>query len=153
MHCLNNSRNRSRACGLVIIGLAAISGCNHQPAIAHVKGKVTFKNGPMPNTPVRMVRFEPADKTSAEVRRGASSLINPDGTYELWTKKPGDGVLAGTYDVTFAVQKGPMDPTSLIPAEYSNRATTPYKNLNVDKDQDGLDFEVDLNGVPGTPKT
>jgi hypothetical protein len=149
MHRLFILRPRTCVCGLALACAIVMTGCGFKPAVAHVKGKVIFKNGAMPKTQVRMIRFEPTESSTAKVRRGASSLIEPDGTFELWSKMPGDGIHVGEYDVTFAVQKGPMDPTSLIPAKYSNRATTPYKNVKVDKDADDLSFEIDLSGGAG----
>ena len=142
-------RPRTCVCGLALACAVVVTGCGHKPPVVHVKGKVAFKNGPMPNTPVRMILFSPSGNTAAEVRRGASSLIETDGSYELWTKNPGDGINVGEYNVTFAVQKGPMDPTSLIPGKYSSLAT-PYKNIKVDKNTDDLNFEIDLASGAGT---
>jgi hypothetical protein len=138
-----------RVCWFALVCAVLLSGCTHRPKIVHVKGKVTFKNGPMPNAPIRMIGFLPTENSTAEIRKGASSIIAADGSYDVWTRKPGDGIYAGEYDVTFALQKGPTDPTSVVPVKYANRQTTPFKNVTVDKNTDDLNFEIDLAGGAG----
>ena len=110
---------------------------------------MTFKNGSLPNTGIRLVRFEPTADTKAAVRKGASGTINDDGSFELYTRRPGDGVHLGKYAVTFAFYKGAMDQRPLIPAKYTRAATTPYQ-LVVEGDIDDLEFEIDP-AAPATP--
>lgn len=127
------------------------SGCNRGPAMAQVRGHVFNKDGSVPQGGVRVVRFEPAKDSSAMVRKGASGPIKDDGSFEMYTQFPGDGVHLGEYSVTFGIMKGPMDPISLIDEKYTSAATSPYK-VTVDGDMEGLRFEVEplLGGPAGS---
>ncbi len=125
--------------------LAAI-GCGAGNSAAQVKGRVICKGGPLPAAGVRMVRLEPTADSTAAIRKGASGSINDDGTFELYTRKPGDGVLPGKYAVTFAFYSGAMDHRSLIPAKYAKAATTPHQ-LTVKEDIDDLELEIETTGV------
>jgi hypothetical protein len=128
---------------------AAVSGCDRGPPMAHVSGKVLYKDGSVPRAGVCVVRFEPEPNSSAEVRRGASGAIGPDGSFEMMTRMEGDGVYYGDYAVTFAILKGPMDPTSLILPKYTAKSMTPYK-VTIDGDKTDLHYEIEpLPGVSG----
>jgi hypothetical protein len=131
--------------------VSASSGCGSSHPMAQVSGRVVFKNGPMPSAGVRYIRFECTADTDAAVRKGASGIINDDGSFELFTRRPGDGVNYGTYAVTFAIFPGVMDHRSLVPIEYTSAAATPYKRIVVDKDLDNLKFEIDQSRAPNVP--
>jgi hypothetical protein len=139
-----SSADRWRRAGwlisLAVVCMAVLSGCDRGPAVAQVSGKVLYKDGSVPKGGVRVVRFEPI--TAEEVRKGASGTIGPDGSFEMYTRKPGDGVFLGEYAVTFAVWKGPRDPTSLIDEKYTMSTTTPYK-VKIDGDKTDLEFEIE----------
>lgn len=145
------SIGRRSAWLVLIFGVALVgfSGCNRGPAMYQVSGKVLYKDGSVPAGGVAVVRLQPAAKSGAEVRKGASGAIGSDGSFEMFTRVPGDGVYAGEYDVTFAVYKGPMDPTPLIAAKYLNPATSGY-TVKVDQNISDLKFEIEpLPGVSG----
>jgi hypothetical protein len=93
--------------------------------------------------------LQPTAESTAEIRKGATGAIMPDGSFELFTVKPGDGVYEGDYDVTFAVLKGPMDPTPLIAPKYMNPQTSGYK-VTVDGNIDDLEFQIEP--LPGAPR-
>jgi hypothetical protein len=134
---------------LALLILVGFSGCNRGPAMYQVRGTVLYKDGSVPKGGVAVVRLQPAQGTTAEIRKGATGAINPDGSFELYTRTPGDGVYEGEYDVTFGVYKGPMDPTPLIQAKYMNPSTSGY-SVTVDGDQTDLKFEIEpLPGVTG----
>ena len=135
-------RARSLFVGFVVLALFSSVGCNRGPAIAQVSGKVLYKDGSVPKGGVRVVRFEPDKDTPAELRRAASGSIQPDGSFALCTKRPGDGVYCGKYHVTFAIMKGPREPISFIAEEYTNAASTPY-HVTVDGDKSDLFFEIE----------
>lgn len=121
-------------------------GCNDGPRMYQISGKVTFKDGSVPAAGLRVVRFEPASDTTATIRKTASGEITDDGSFQLFTRKPGDGVIPGTYNVTFTIWKGPRNPISLIAEKFTASATTPYKQVRVDHDQDDLKFELEPVG-------
>jgi hypothetical protein len=133
---------------LLIIALvwwAGIAGCGQSLSTAQVRGKVVFKGSSLPKAGIRMVRLEPMADTTAAVRKGASGSINDDGSFEVYTRRPGDGVLLGKYAVTFVFCKGSTDQQSLIPGKYTKAATTPF-HLTVEDDTDDLEYELEPIG-------
>lgn len=127
---------------LLSLCTVVLAGCNRGRATAQVRGKVLYKDGSVPRGGVRVVRFEPAEETSAEIRKAATGHIGDDGSFELATRVPGDGVFLGNYNVTFTVWKAPREPISLVDAKYTQAATTPYQ-VTVDGDVDDLFFEIE----------
>jgi hypothetical protein len=123
---------------------APLAGCSHGPSMVHVSGKVLNKDGSVPAGGVRIIRFEPI-QTAGEERKGriASGNIEKDGSFDLFTRTPGDGVMPGRYNVTFTIWKGEHDRVALIPDSYASAATTPYKDVVVERDQSDLKFEVE----------
>ena len=132
------ARSLILVCTLLLVSAV---GCNDRPT-AQVKGKVLFKDGTVPQGGVRVIRFEPASDTTAVIRKTASSSILEDGSFDLFTRKPGDGVILGKYIVTFTVWRGPRDRVSLIDEKYTAKATSPY-TITVDDDMDDLKFEIE----------
>jgi hypothetical protein len=140
-------------CSLVLLCAAAFSGCNRGPAMSEVRGTVFYKDGTVPKAGVTRLNFEPTAGSTAEVRKGATGTIRSDGSFEMWTRMPGDGVYHGEYAVTFGVLKAVMDATPLIQEKYMRADTTPY-TVTVDDDIDDLKFEIEpLPGVKGAPPT
>jgi hypothetical protein len=91
-----------------------------------VRGKVTYADG----TPVTMgiVVFESKDAAKAVTARGD---IQPDGTYQLGTQKPGDGAPAGTYRVLVTPRvENPDAPEVTFDRRFADFKTS------------GLEFEV-----------
>jgi hypothetical protein len=147
IYLMANSRHRLPTTLILSIAcLIAAIGCGKSNSAAQVKGRVICKDGPLPAAGVRMVRLEPTADSTAPIRKGASGSINDDGTFELYTRKPGDGVLPGKYAVTFAFYAGAMDHKSLIPAKYTKAATTPHQ-VTVENDIDDLELEIETTGV------
>src|SRR5690242_15878419 len=81
---------------ILILAGGLIAGCNKGSSTAHVSGKVTFADGSPLKGGVRVVRFEPTQDMPTDKRRVASGGIENDGSYELFTRKPGDGIIPGT---------------------------------------------------------
>lgn len=138
---------------MLLIGAACLCGsvgCGEKNPVAQVRGKVVFKDGTIPNAGIRYVRFECAADTNATIRKGASGTINDDGSFELYTRRPGDGVHHGKYAVTFAIFPGAMDQRSLIPAKYTRAKTTPY-HIVVEDDIDDLEFEIETGAAKSQP--
>ena len=82
---------------LAAILVGACWGCGSgsvvPPTLIPVKGKVTYKGQPVTKG---IVRFEP----DGGFGRMATGELKSDGTFELSTLKPGDGVVAGEHRVT-----------------------------------------------------
>lgn len=125
----------------VALFVALIAGCNSRPT-AQVKGKVLYKDGSVPQGGVRVIRFEPTADTTATTRKTATGDIADDGSFEMYSRKPGDGVFLGKYAVTFSVWRGPRDRVSLIDEKYTASATTPY-TVTVEGDMEDLKYELE----------
>jgi hypothetical protein len=116
-----------------------------------VSGQVLYKDGSVPTGAVCLVGFQPAASSSAKVSKAATGVIGPDGSFEMITRQPGDGVHPGEYDVRFVVRKNGTDPaSSMIPLKYEEAATSGYNNIKVDRNISDLKFE--LEPLPGAPK-
>jgi hypothetical protein len=115
---------RPAALALLTLGLAGCGG-----GLYPVKGKVALDDG----TPVTkgLVVFERVDGGTPVTARGQ---IQADGTYELSTHKPGDGVPPGKYKVLL----NSMD-LSDVPDEQKN---LPYDTKYLSLATSGLEVEV-----------
>jgi hypothetical protein len=151
---MNLNRIPRRLVLVIVVSIAAMTaagGCRRGPAMASVRGKVFYKDGTVPNGSLAIVRFAPTEDSTAEIRKGASGAIESDGSFEMTTRIPGDGVYLGKYAVTFAVEKGEGPSKSVVVQKYTNRATTPF-TVEVTDDVDDLKFEIEaLPGVTGAP--
>jgi hypothetical protein len=107
-----------------------------------VSGKVHYKDGSPITGATRAVRFEPTQSSSATIKKSASGVIAEDGSFEMFTRKPGDGVIPGKYAVTFVVMDKPMGGKLLIPSKYNSAADTPFE-INVDGDKTDLVYEIE----------
>lgn len=84
------------SCGALCALLLAGCGSNFYT----VKGKVVFPDGkPMEGGWVNFEKFE------SGITHSADSPVQPDGTFELRTVKPGDGVPPGKYRVLVKAQE------------------------------------------------
>jgi hypothetical protein len=122
-------------------GLLSQAGCSKRSAY-QVTGHVQHKDGTPITGGTRVVHFEPTASSTATIRKMAIGEIAPDGSFTMYTRKPGDGVIPGTYAVTFTVLDKPLGGKSLIPAKYSDAAATPYE-INVDGDKTELKYEIE----------
>jgi hypothetical protein len=122
--------------------------------MVQVRGKVLHSDGSVVKGGIREIRFEPSRDVPSEGLRTASGTIETDGSYHLFTRKPNDGIMPGTYNVMVSVWKGQHEPVSLIDDRYSASATTPFKDVKIDRDRDDLDFEIEAKqnaGAAGAP--
>ena len=123
------------------------------PKLVKVSGTVKFKDG----TPLQVpeggraaITFAPADTreiTEGQIRKGASARIRPDGTFEMMTIRPGDGVIPGRYMVFLMTQKNvaanPNDPANqFVPKKYTSAVTSGLE-VTIDKPTSDLRFELD----------
>jgi len=129
------------AAGVLAMGLVAHTGCGGRETY-QVSGRAQYKDGSPITGGVRVIRLDPAQDTSAEIRKAASSNIAEDGSFEMFTRRPGDGVIPGRYAVTFTVLDKAMGGRSLIPAKFTQGNSTPFE-LVVDDDKTDLLFELE----------
>ncbi|HEY3391187.1 MAG TPA: hypothetical protein VGK58_00660 [Lacipirellulaceae bacterium] len=126
---------------LLAVGLGSQSGCGGRTTY-DVTGRATYEDGSPIVGGVRVIRLEPAGDTTATIRKAASGYLGQDGSFEMFTRKPGDGVIPGKYFVTFTVLDKPMGGKSLIPSKYNTAATSPFE-LVVDEDKEGLEYKLE----------
>jgi hypothetical protein len=130
---------------MVLLGLAlsifTTVGCNGRSTY-QVSGKVQYKDGSPITGGVRVVNFEPTESSTATIRKTATGQIGQDGTFEMYSRKPGDGVIPGKYAVTFVVMDKPMGGKLLIPQKYASAAETPFE-ITVDGNKTDLLYELE----------
>lgn len=125
----------------------AASGCGESgPAMGRVSGKITYADGSAPQGGVAVIRFEPAEGTTAEIRKAASNQIETDGSYDLFTVRPGDGVIHGKYKAVFTILESYRTGKSLVDKKYTSAATTPFECV-VDSASHTFDFELEKSGA------
>ena len=124
----------------LVSGLIGAAGCGRD--VHQVSGRVQYKDGTPITGGLRIIRFEPAQDTTAAIRKAASSQIGEDGSFELYTRKPGDGVHAGKYAVTFTIRTTPFGGKSLIRQRFTRRDSTPFE-IVVDEDKEGLLYALE----------
>jgi hypothetical protein len=110
--------------------LVAFAGCGG--GLAPVRGKVTLPDG-KPASGSQVV-FESQQDGKQISARGD---VHEDGSYELSTFKPGDGVPLGKYRVQ-------VNPPPVVNAEAAQRA--PFHPKFSDFSTSGLEFEVKAGG-------
>ena len=134
------SRRTSRAAAVALALLLGAAGCG--PKMYPVRGKVTLGDGkPLSEG---MVVFE--RKGEAKEAVTARGEIQADGSYELSTHKPGDGVPPGSYRVLVAPK---TDPNAVDRAPKPPPFDLRYANF----DTSGLEFEVKSGGPNDFPIT
>jgi len=87
---------------LAVIVTSLVCGCGGggESETAPVRGKVTCEGTPITSG---MITFNPiAEGEKGPPGKAASGKINPDGTFELSTYKPGDGAIIGMHNVSYA---------------------------------------------------
>jgi hypothetical protein len=127
--------------GALALALLLQIGCGGRESY-DVTGRVQYKDGSPITGGVRVIRLEPTQDSGAVIRKAASSPIAEDGSFEMFTRRPGDGVIPGKYVVTFTVLDKAMGGTSLIPDELTRGDTSPFE-LVVDEDKQELLFELE----------
>jgi hypothetical protein len=117
-------------CVVAISLLLGIAGCG--PGLHPVRGKVTLPNG-KPAAGSQVV-FEGGPVGTTISARGD---VREDGSYELGTFEPGDGVVPGTYRVQ-------VNPPPMVNAEAA--AASPFNPKYSSFATSGLEFEVKRGG-------
>lgn len=121
--------------------LPIVGGCNKDRMDLHkVTGTVKFEDGTIPQGETSNITFSPR---VAMEGKAASSKIESDGTFSLWTLRPGDGgALAGDYRVIVTVADGYPDLKSKVAKEFSDAEKTPLEASVKDAGKNHFDFVV-----------
>jgi hypothetical protein len=133
---------RSVVASIGCLTVLACAGCGADGLELHaVTGTVTFKDGSVPQGEMSTITFTPVNPM---VGKAASSTIAPDGSFELYTARQGDGgALAGEYRVTLNVITGYPRGTSLVSSAYTNLNETPLEATVKASEENHFKFEVD----------
>jgi hypothetical protein len=125
--------------------LALVVGCSsgNEFPTAKVRGKITYRNNPVPNGTVLFV--PQGDKPTA------TGELNSDGTYELTTYEPGDGAVLGPHTIMITAVEEMTDklpeqrsgtPKALVPVQYTSNSTSGLTAEVNDTDVNTIDFEL-----------
>lgn len=123
--------------------LIMLIGCGSGgPRMGKVSGKVTYSDGTVPTGGVAVIRFEVAPDSNPDKRKAADSDIQPDGSYEISTMKPGDGAYYGKYKVVFTILNSYRAGKSFVDPKYTDARTTPFECV-VDSSSQTMDFTIE----------
>ena len=90
---------------LCVTGWSTGCGSGGMPDMVKVRGKVSYNGEPITEGSIVYL------PTDSNVGRQATGAIQPDGTFELMTMEPGDGVKKGDYRIAiFVYQPHPGEP-------------------------------------------
>ena len=121
---------------LTLFAAVALLGCQGDGGAVQVSGTLKYVDGSPVTGESPLIIFEPVSDG-----RVANGSIQPDGTFELYTTKPGDGVQPGHYKVVLKVFKNYRDQSLAVPENYADASTTPLE-ATVDDDHAHFDFVV-----------
>jgi hypothetical protein len=138
---------RQAAVVLFLVGLLALPGCSGgSSGLAVVKGKISYKEKPVPHG---TVNFLPNDGNKPM----ATGEIQPDGSYELKTfvsNKPSNGAVIGQHKVVIVAiqdqatllpeQRSPLS-EPIVPVKYTSAATSDL-SANVENKENTIDFDL-----------
>lgn len=113
----------------LVVALVAATGCAR--SVYPVKGTVRFKDG----TPLTVGRVV---VDADDGKSGSWGAIRPDGSFDMGTLAPDDGVPAGTYRVYLTNTTTPPPADLSVPFTPKPLVHTRFNN----KDTSGITFEV-----------
>ena len=124
------------------VSILVLVGCSGGRLKLHeVTGTVKFQDGTVPNGEMSTITFVPANPMEG---KAATSNIETDGSFELWTISQGDGgALAGDYDVTLNVIKGYPRGRSMVAKKYTDLENTPLNATIKAGEKNHFDFKVE----------
>lgn len=128
---------------VVAVALAAI-GCGGRMDLEPVTGTVKFDDGSVPIGEMATITFVPTNPMEG---KAASSNIETDGSFELWTLQPGDGgALVGDYRVTLSVTKGYPNLEHQVARQFTDLSETPLTATVEAGEKNHFDFIVEKPG-------
>lgn len=130
---------------LLFLPLILAAGCN-QSGNYPVSGKVTDKQG----QPVAGLEGSEMVFSGAATNTSSVGEIAADGSFTLYTERPGDGVPPGEYQVYIPRRR--LDPEREAPqsidARFEKPQSSPLK-ATVEKKKNYFEFQVDAVGARG----
>jgi hypothetical protein len=145
--------------GPLIVLMLAGCGPFGEASVYPVKGKVTFEGKPLVGG--GSIAFVPLTPPTG---RPAGGVIAEDGTYQLTTRRQGDGATAGEFRVVITQQtvkepeaaadgQDPIKPSSIpmadrIPAAFSDHAQSPVKATVEPKSPNEINIDLKRSEAP-----
>ena len=124
-----------RTCVWMGVLVLVCLGCASEPPKFEVRGKVTFRGQPLTDGNVMFVA-----QGSGVTAVGS---IQADGTYQLHSGKPGEGIAPGVYKV--AVTPAFHDPTTGTPPKFAARYQDPETSgFQAEVKAEATSFDFDL---------
>jgi len=102
---------------------AALTGCGKESPYVPASGTVKFGDGTVPQGDISSISFHP--KKGGPGAKGAQGTIEPDGSFEVYSERRGDGVKPGAYAVTVNAMVGYPQGKSVVPTPYTDPRATP----------------------------
>ena len=130
---------------LLIIAIAMMAGCGGGDEALQVTGVVKGADGSPIPCEGGTVLFQPATTGENASGKHATGGVKSDGTFEMMTRTPGDGMQPGQYKVVLQLWKNYNKQELAVPKKYGNASTTPLE-ATVDGDHTHFEFKVE----PGT---
>jgi hypothetical protein len=141
------SRPFSTVCRTLAVSacLLALAGCSSKPETFPVRGRVLVNGKPLAGAEGNVVFHNLDDKLP--MARGA---LQPDGSFELTTFRPGDGAVAGKCQVTVHTfvpgvgtegEPGYRPPRPVLPLLYTRLDQTPV-TATVEPKENRLDLDL-----------
>jgi hypothetical protein len=127
---------------LLVIAAALTIGCGGGDGALQVTGKVTNADGSPIQCEGGMVLFQPATIGENASGKHATGGMKSDGTFEMMTRTPGDGMQPGQYKVVLQLWKNYNKQELAVPQKYGDATTTPLE-ATVDGDHTHFEFKVE----------
>jgi hypothetical protein len=132
-----------------VIGLCLIllPGCGKKGLeLVPAGGTLKYADGSPVTGEVVVVRFEPTD--AGKEHRVASADVQPDGSFQLYTVKPGDGATPGKFKAVVSVWKTYKGREPLAAAKYEKAATTPLEFVVAKGETNQFDLRIEPRHQP-----
>jgi hypothetical protein len=122
----------------IVLAIALAGGCGDgHPKRVHVAGTLTIDGKPIPNAELRLIPSQ---------GRPALATTDSSGSFKLWTFKPDDGAVPGTYTVTVvAYERKNSAIRWLVPKKYEH-AKTSAQTVTIDKPTEELKIDLAWHG-------
>jgi hypothetical protein len=120
-----------------MLPLVLLVGCSRHSDTLNVTGNVKNADGSPLTFEAGSVIFQATEGSSH-----ASGSVQPDGSFTMMTKKPGDGVKPGHYKVAIQLWKSYRDSIPAVPKKYTDPATSQLE-ANVDSIHTHFDFTIE----------
>jgi len=127
----------TRPVTLFFLLLLPVPGCGKTAGTVQVTGAVKYADGSPLSIENGSVIFRAADGST-----NASGAVQPDGSFTMMTKKPGDGVKPGQYKVAVQLWKNYANLSPAVASKYRNLETSGLE-ANVDSSHTHFDFTVE----------